>query len=181
MIKTLNSHAHRLPRRVALTFVLAAAALAASPAFAADSAPVQASNAWIRWLPAGLPAGGYMQLRNLSDKPVDLVGATSADYGNTMLHHTVKKGNTMEMLPVSRVTIPAHGSVAFQPGGYHIMLMQPKKAVQPGDQVPITLEFSGGSTLRVEFQVRKADATGPGAAGGVNMHSMPGMGDGQTK
>ena len=176
------THCSKPPsRRAALILVLATAALTASPVFAANSAPVQASNAWIRWLPAGLPAGGYMQLHNLSAKPIDLVRATSADYGSTMMHHTVNKGNTTEMLPVARVTIPAHGSVAFQPGGYHIMLMQPKKTIQPGDQVPITLKFSGGTTLRVEFQVRKPDATGPAPAGGMNMRDMPGMGDGQAK
>jgi hypothetical protein len=35
---------------------------------AADIAPpVSVSNAWIRWLPADLPAAGYATLRNVSD------------------------------------------------------------------------------------------------------------------
>ncbi len=159
----------RCTRRLMLVASFAALAWTAAPAFAADAPPVQASGAWIRWLPANLPAGGYVQLTNTSAKPVDLVGADSPDYGNTMLHQSVSKGGVMEMLHVDKVVIPAHGSMAFKPGSYHIMLMQPKKAVKPGDVVPITLKFAGGETMIVNFEVRKADATGPGNMKGMDM------------
>jgi copper(I)-binding protein len=156
-------------RRLMLAASLATLAWTAIPAFAADTPPVQASGAWIRWLPANLPAGGYVLLTNSSAKPVDLVAAASPDYGNTMLHQSVSKGGVMEMLHVDKVVIPAHGSLAFKPGSYHIMLMQPKKAVKPGDIVPITLKFAGGEAMIVNFEVRKADATGPGNMKGMDM------------
>ena len=135
-------------------------------AFAASTAPVQARDTWIRGLPAGLPAGGYLELHNPSAKPVELIGASSPDYGRVMLHHSVMKDGTMQMLPVARITIPAGGDFAFKPGAYHIMLMQPRHAVKPGDEVPVTLKFAGGESLEVRFIVRKPDAGG-------GMGSMP--------
>ncbi|MDE1951289.1 MAG: copper chaperone PCu(A)C [Betaproteobacteria bacterium] len=157
-------------RRLLLAGSLAALAWTAAPAFAATAPPpVQASGAWIRWLPANLPAGGYVLLTNTSAKPVELVGADSPDYGNAMLHQSVSKNGVMEMLHVDKVVIPAHGSMAFKPGSFHIMLMQPKKGVKPGDTVPITLKFAGGEAMTVNFDVRKADATGPGGVKGMDM------------
>ena len=169
----MRSNPSRNPRRGLLTACAAALALVALPDLAVAAPVVQASGAWIRWLPAGLPAGGYVTLRNTGARPVELIGAHSPDYGNAMLHQSMSKGGMSEMLHVEQVLIPAHGSVAFKPGSYHIMLMQPKKDVKPGDKVPITLKFAGGMTLRVDFEVRKADATGPGGMTGMDMKAMP--------
>lgn len=162
----------RGPRRGLLAACAAALALVALPNLAVAAPIVQASGAWIRWLPAGLPAGGYVTLRNTSARPVELIGADSPDYGNAMLHQSMSKGGMSEMLHVEQVLIPAHGSVAFKPGSYHIMLMQRKNDVKPGDNVPITLKFAGGMTLRVDFEVRKADATGPAGMTGKGMKGM---------
>uniref|UniRef100_E6PVJ4 Copper chaperone PCu(A)C n=1 Tax=mine drainage metagenome TaxID=410659 RepID=E6PVJ4_9ZZZZ len=172
---TPHHKSHGIARRALLASCVAVAAVTIAPAFAAGAPTVQAKGAWIRWLPANLPAGGYVQLSNTGDKPAVLVGAESPDYGNTMLHQTVSKGGVSEMIHVDKITIPAHGHMAFSPGGYHIMLMQPKKEVKPGDKVPITFQFEGGKTLTVDFEVRKPGASGPGSMKGMDMGGMKGM------
>ncbi len=174
-LPTPHHKSHGLARRALLASCVAAAAMAIAPAFATGLATVQAKGAWIRWLPANLPAGGYVELGNTGDKPVVLLGAESPDYGNTMLHQTVSKGGVSEMIHVDKITIPAHGHMAFSPGGYHIMLMQPKKDVKPGDKVPITFRFEGGKTLTVDFEVRKPGASGPGSMKGMDMGGMHDM------
>ena len=164
-------------RRSCLALLAALPLGFATAAFAQTPASVHVSEAWIRWLPAGLPAGGYMILHNDSGHPVALEQASSPDYGQTMLHHSEMQNGTMRMLPVHSVEIPAHGQLEFKPGGYHIMLMQPRHDVHPGDQVPVTLRFSDGEQLRVPFEVRK-----PGASsdmqehGGMQGMPMPGQG-----
>jgi copper(I)-binding protein len=96
-----------------------------------------------------------------------------------MLHNSVKHGDTMEMTAVDKVEIPAHGSVDFKPGAHHIMLMQPRHDIHPGDHVPVTLEFADGARLKVDFEVRKSDAPAgaPGSDTMKGMDSMQGMGD----
>jgi periplasmic copper chaperone A len=163
----------RTTRRLMLAASHVVLACTAAPAFAATSAPpVQAKDAWIRWLPASLPAGGYVILRNTGDKPVVLVGAKSAAFGNIILHETRNKDAVSEMVNVDKVTIPAHGTIAFSPGGYHIMLMQVKKQVKPGDIVPITLQFEGGDELTVNFEVRNADGRSVDSMKGMDMNGM---------
>lgn len=161
------SHA---PALRTVTRGLAAASLTLgllAPAFAAG---VKVEDAWIRWLPANLPAGGYAKVVNDTDKPVELVGASSPSYGEVMLHQTVEQGGMMKMLHVNTITIAPHKSMAFAPGGYHIMLMQPKPGIEPGQKLPVTLEFKGGEKVTAEFEVRKPDAGAPG------MHMQHDMG-----
>lgn len=128
-------------------------ALAAHP-------PVSVHDAWIRWLPAGLPAAGYMRLQNHSSKPVTLVNADSPrHYSSVMLHETLKNSGVATMGEVEGVVIPAHSELHFAPGGYHIMLMNPKHTIRPGASIPIVLRFAGGGRVTAHFIVRKSDAS----------------------
>lgn len=130
-------------------------AAAARPAAALPAASVAVSDAWVRWLPAGLPMGGYMSLRNTGTRPLRLTGAHSASFGGVMLHRSVVIGGMARMVHVESVTVPPGGSVRFAPGGYHLMLMQ-ARGVKPGDSVDIDLQFAGHAPLPVSFQVRGA-------------------------
>jgi len=62
------------------------------------------------------------------------------------------------MTMVDALAIPAHGTQVLAPGGYHLMLMDAKQPVRPGDTVRITLKFDDGSTLPVDFIARPANA-----------------------
>lgn len=137
---------------------LSATAFAAAPPTSPDA---QVEHAWIRWLPAKLPAAGYAVIRNVGDDNLRLTGASSPDYGMVMLHHSrlAQGDSTMEM--VDHLDIPAHGSVTLAPGGYHLMLSQPTHPIKPGDRVKVTFEFAGGGELQTDFSVRPANASGP--------------------
>ena len=140
--------------------LLLAGLLVASLAHAGTAVQVAASHAWIRVLPGALPAGAYVVLRNDGDKPVALTGADSPAYGATMLHESSSAGGMEGMHRVASLTIPAHGTRSLAPGGYHLMLMDAKHPVQPGDTVRITLKFGDGATLPVDFLARPASALG---------------------
>ncbi|MBD8879135.1 MULTISPECIES: copper chaperone PCu(A)C [Rhodanobacter] len=126
----------------------------------ADTTRISASHAWIRVLPGALPAGAYVVLRNDGDKPVALTGASTPDYGMAMLHRSTQSGGSSRMAMVDALPIPAHGTQALAPGGYHLMLMDARHPVQPGDTVRITLKFDNGVTLPVDFIARPAGALG---------------------
>ena len=143
--------------------VLAASLLAmafalADPSAGADAparAPsIRVENAWIRWLPTGLPAGGYLTLINTGDRALILIAASSPAFGEVMLHRTRNRAGTVEMLPVERITIEAHTTLDFASLGYHLMLMQESQPLRAGDRVPITLHFADGASLTVSFEVR---------------------------
>jgi len=138
-----------------------------SPALANPPPPSSASvakptirvlTAWIRWLPAGLPAAGYLTLANTGDKPLALESASSPSYGDVSIHRSVMHGTTEEMTPVKAVTLEPHQTLEFQSTGYHLMLMQPTASAGTSAKIPITLRFSDGSVLTVPFEVRKNPA-----------------------
>lgn len=120
----------------------------------ASAADLSVTDAWIRVLPGGAPAGGYFILHNGAKQPVVLVNAKSAVFGHVMMHKTTEEAGLSRMLPVERVEVPAGGKLAFAPAGFHLMLMRPNRKVEVGDRIKITLEFAGGQNLTTDFQVR---------------------------
>jgi hypothetical protein len=96
-------------------------------------------------------------LRNDTDRSIELTGASSSGCGMMMLHQSKEVGGTEKMLPVKSVTVPAHGTLGFAPGGYHLMCMNPQAALVIGRTVPVILRFADGKTLSADFPVR-----GPG-------------------
>ena len=143
-----------------LTFALAATANGTSPlavSTANAEPPLAISNAWLRALPAGLPAGGYFTLHNTTAKPIVLSGASSSACGMIMLHKSEAMSGMAHMSDVETVSIPSGGKVEFAPGGYHLMCMNPAPAIKPGGQVGVTLEFADGTRLEAKFSVRGAN------------------------
>jgi copper(I)-binding protein len=142
---------------------------------AQSGSEVQASDAWIRWLPANIPSGAYLTLTNSGTVPQTLVGATSPDFAEVSFHQTRTVNGVSEMTALSALTVRPQGRLQFAPGGYHLMLMQPLRALHPGDHVPITLRFADGRALQASFQVRSANASTGEAETPPAMHDMPGM------
>jgi periplasmic copper chaperone A len=151
-----------LPRRpgslATIGLSIAAAAITASTSIAATSSAA-ITNGWIRWLPGGIAMAGYATIVNTGAKPVAVVGARSAAFGDVSLHQTVRTGTQVEMRPVERLTVPAHATVVFETAGYHLMLSAPKRPVEPGSSVPISLLLHGGETLTAQFDVRNPGGT----------------------
>ena len=135
-----------------LELVLAAMVLA-GPAGAAD---IVVTNAWIRALPAHLPAGGYFVIHNGASRDVAVTGAQSAACGMLMLHKSADTGGMDSMSDMDSVAVPAGATVAFAPGGYHLMCTDPKPAVKPGAKIPVVLQFDNGTNLAVTFDVKNA-------------------------
>lgn len=127
----------------------------ASAALAAGSG-LSVSDAWMRIVIPQRPAAGYFKLTNDGDAAKDLTGASSSACGMVMLHKSVKENAVEKMLPVDHVPVPAHGSVSFKPGGYHLMCMHPTADVKAGGRIPMTLEFKDGTKISADFPVRNA-------------------------
>lgn len=126
--------------------------LLAGPAVAAAPA-LTITHPWIRFLTPRIPAAGYFTLYNGSSQPAELTGAASPGCGQLMLHQSIISGGTAQMKMVMSILVPAHGSVVFNPGGYHLMCMQPSEDVRPGKSIPVSLKFQDGETVSATFPV----------------------------
>jgi copper(I)-binding protein len=121
-------------------------------------------DAWIRESPPNATSlAGYMVMENPSDKN-QIVQSVSADtFAKVMIHRTEIKGGMARMTHQKQVTIPAGGTLKFAPGGYHLMLMNPKQSLRAGDKVIVKFVFANKSRLSVNFKVRKGMAMKCGA------------------
>jgi copper(I)-binding protein len=154
------------PMRFALfSLTVAAGALGAIPSAAAPvAAGIQATGAWSRPVPAGLPTGAvYLTLTNLGSKPDRLMDAETPVAARMTLHLSTMVHGMMSMAPVpGGLEIAPGGVVKIAPGGYHFMLEGLKGGLQAGARFPAILTFAHAGRVRIEVQVRP----GPMAGGG---------------
>jgi copper(I)-binding protein len=83
----------------------------------------------------------YLTLVNKGDAPDALVAASSDAANGVELHKTEMKGNVMRMVPVPRIEVPARGRTELKPRGLHLMLIDLKRDLKPGDVIKMTLRF----------------------------------------
>jgi copper(I)-binding protein len=121
------------------------------PCLAWASPTVTVTKPWVRYLLPSVPAAGYMTVRNDGDSDAVLTGASSPSCGMLMLHKSEDSSGMAMMMDMQTITIPAHGSVTFQPGGYHLMCMSP--VMKLGDTVKLTLSFQDGPAMTVAAPV----------------------------
>jgi copper(I)-binding protein len=153
-------HSWSATRKLMAVLLACAILFAAAGNTAAElPASISASDAWIRWLPAGLPAAGYATVRNGGDRRATLVAASTSDYGTTMFHASRNQRGVEQMVPIDTIAIEPHSQVSFVPEGLHIMLTEPRRPIQPGDHVLLTLRFADGELLQVQFEVRRTDGS----------------------
>lgn len=152
---------------------LALAIGAAAPAFAQEfkAGDIVVETPWARATPKGAEVGGgYLTIQNRGAAPDRLTGG-SADFATVEIHETTKENGVSQMREVAGgLAIPAHGSVGFAPGGYHLMFTHLAHPLTKGDSVKATLNFEHAGPLAVEFKVM-----GIGAAGTGGMKGMGGM------
>ena len=117
---------------------------------------VEIHDAWVRETPPNATVmAAYLTLHNHSAKTFTLVSASSPDFQRVEMHRTEEQDGMTKMLPVSRVMLSTNGSVSFQPGGMHLMLMKPKKRFKSGDSISLTLFFTDESSLKISVPVKK--------------------------
>lgn len=124
-------------------------------AYCADDV-ITVRDAWIREAPPNaVSLAGYMVIENPSDSEQSLVSATSDVFGMVTIHRTAHEGGMARMHHQKMVSIPARAEVVFKPGSYHLMLVEPRRALRAGDKVVVNLFFANGSKPSITFDVRK--------------------------
>ena len=171
-------------RGAAAILAAAAAGVPSIPAIAADYdvGSMHISTPWARATPKGAAAGaGYMTITNKGTAP-DTVSCVSDDASaQCQIHSMTMEGGVMKMRPVEGgLEIKPGETVTLQPGGYHIMFVNLKHALEQGQSVKATLKFEHAGTVDVEYPIAAIGAPAPGAAaGGGTM--MQGAGGGMMQ
>ena len=112
--------------------------------YAADL--VKITDAWVRLPPPGAQiAAAYLTLE--SKQTLSLSNVTSPAAELVEIHSMSTKNGVMQMRQLNTLKLVAGKPLTLEPGGLHLMLINPKKPLQVGDKVPLVLTFKQGKRV----------------------------------
>ena len=155
----------------------AATTTAANGSEAESSAAVTFEDAYIKEKPADkVMTGIFGVLKNNTDEDIDLTDFSieGLPEGTKFEQHATEDGKMFKI--EGGHTIPAGGEFELAPGGAHLMIMDNDEAMEQGQEFTVVFEFSDGSTLTQDVEVRVQPAGEEDYAGDGSL-SNPGMGD----
>lgn len=172
------------PIHLALAALIAVGslALAACSGSSSSTSNVKANgvvvkDAWARTSAMSSGAGAvYVTIENTTDRPEKLLSAAvpSSVARSAQIHETVmatdassttmamggSTGSTMagsgmmSMVEVPSVLVPAGGTVKFESGGYHIMLIDLAAPLKAGQKFTMTLGFMNAGPVQIDVVVK---------------------------
>lgn len=129
--------------------------------------PIEVIDAVIPEPPLDI-AAAYLVIRNHQAESDRVIGASSEVAGVVELHESRRDGQSMSMVQVDAIEIPANGEAALQVGGYHLMLFELNRPLQEGDRIPITLLMERAGAVEITAVV--VASTGPGSGSALHPH-----------
>ena len=160
----MKSRSHASSVALAAAFVIGLSTLL--PALAQGKGDLKVEKAWARATPPGAAVGGgYLTVRNAGAAGDRLVGAASPVAARTELHEMAMEKDVMRMREVKGIDVPPKGRLELKPGGYHLMFIELKAPLKPGEKVPVTLNFEKAGEVKVDLAVEAAGAGDTGSHG----------------
>jgi copper(I)-binding protein len=122
------------------------------------------TDAWIPVPPPHVSAvAGYMTLINSTDREHVVDSVVGELFERIEIHQTILDSDTglARMVRQNEIVVQPGTQLAFAPGGYHLMLINPTKSLREGDTAQLRFGFSDGTTLMVTFEVKPRPALRP--------------------
>ena len=107
-------------------------------------------------------SAAYLTIENAGSEPDRLVSASSPAAKTVEIHEMQEVDGAMRMRPLAGgLAIPASGTVALEPGGYHVMLIGLVEDLTEGDIYDLTLTFERAGDVTVQVPVGSGAPSGP--------------------
>ncbi len=104
------------------------------------------TDAWVRLPPPGAQiAAAYFTIE--SKQTLSLSSVTSPAAEVVEIHTMSMHNGMMEMRQLPALALEAGKPVKLEPGGLHLMLINPKQPLKEGDKVPMVLNFKQGKRV----------------------------------
>ncbi|MEO0616428.1 MAG: copper chaperone PCu(A)C [Pseudomonadota bacterium] len=137
--------------------MLAAALLAGCSKTEAGPA-VTVERGWMRApAPGAMMSAAYLEVVNRGDDTLVIDGVSSPQFGDASLHTTQMNDGRMQMRPIESLTIAPGGRAVLAPGADHIMLGDPRAALEGVAFIELTLTNAGTPIVTVEVPVARTD------------------------
>lgn len=139
-------------RRFTLCIAALVTTIASAHEYTTNS--IKIDHPWIREAPPNaIVIAGFFQLKNLSTRDDFLISASTPIAERVEIHQHEMSDGVMKMNKIDNVRVGTMKSVTFEPGGYHLMIFNPKHSFKQGERFPMTLEFRNAGKVEIELAV----------------------------
>ena len=141
-------------KKFAFPFILIIAVILLS-ACAPSSGALTVNETWARPASKGENGAVYFVIQNDTASDDALISASTDIASPAEAHMSMMDDQgVLSMKMQEAVQVPAGESIAFKPGGLHIMLIDLKQDLKVGDTFTLILRFekAGGITVQVEVK-----------------------------
>ncbi|HAJ04971.1 MAG TPA: hypothetical protein DCL76_00245 [Chloroflexi bacterium] len=115
---------------------------------------LEISGAWARPGFEGGNSAVYMKITNSDVESEYLISANSSRCRLVEIHEIIIDGDIMRMSPVgANMLIPAGDEIVFEPGGYHLMMIDLESDMIFGDKFDLELKFRNSEDVIVSVSV----------------------------
>ena len=133
-------------RLLFLSFVSCAACSVEQPPLIADQVLVSQP------VPGASMGAAYMTLENTSSQQIRLTKISSPQFESVEMHETILENGISRMRKLQEVVVPPSETIAFEPGGKHLMIRYPASTPEQ-----ITLQFYTAETLLLSIDIAPQD------------------------
>jgi copper(I)-binding protein len=124
-------------------------------ALAAQGQRVSASGSWVTLpAPGEKQAKAFVTIENPTMYGIYVTSATTDAAAKVELRDGSQSGDA-RLKPVEFISVPAYDRVDMGPNGIHLLLLDLKRPLKPGDQVALTLSTDNAGALEVAAVVRE--------------------------
>jgi copper(I)-binding protein len=118
------------------------------------SGVMEVRNAWARPAATGANGAVYLVIENGTTQEDRLLSAETDIATAVELHLSQIEGDHMSMHRQEQVIVPAGETIAFSPGGLHIMLVGLKLNLKIGETFDVKLKFEHGGEKTIPVTVK---------------------------
>lgn len=144
---------HFFTKPVVFAMLLTGVLLAASCTEKSDNADFLLEDGWVRAMPPGSNmTAAYGRFSYHGATTIEIASFRSDSYGDVSFHQTTIENGISRMNPAVWTQEPG-STLVLEPGGYHLMLMEPTRETQPGEFVNLTLIAREGQEFTFSLPV----------------------------
>ena len=111
------------------------------------------------WSPEAAPVArvmaAYMEISNKSKKDSYITAISSPQFKKVEVHSMYHKDGMMRMEKQDKLKLPSGKTTSLEPGGYHVMLFNPKKWYQAGSNLTVNITIDNKNTFKIVVPVIK--------------------------
>jgi copper(I)-binding protein len=117
------------------------------------------TKAYVASAPPGAVAmAAYMTIENPGDSPRRITAINSGDFAEVQMHRSILDKGVSRMQQLEYLAIEPRSKLELNPGGIHLMLLEPVRDFEPGEIVLLEFREADGTVHALALKVQRSAA-----------------------